>query len=371
MRVGRLWVRDFRNLAEAELVPATGLTALVGANGEGKTNVLEAVAYLATLASFRGAPGEALVREGAERAIVRAELDVEQRGRSTPTTVEAELQPRGRDRVLVDRQPLRRAIDLAATVRVTIFSPDDLALVKDGPAHRRRYLDDLMVAGSTRLAGVRHDLDRVLRQRATLLRQAGGRLSPDVATTLDVWDAKLSELGDRLGRARARLVDQLQPTVAESYRQVASSSAEVTLSYEAPWRHEGLAAALAAARDADVRRGVGTVGPQRDELVCTIGGLPARTHASQGEQRSLALALRLAGHEVVRAVTGSPPVLLLDDVFSELDAARSAALLAHLPAAQTLLTTAGALPEGARPELVVEVRGGALRTVGEERGLAS
>ena len=371
MRVRRLEVRDFRNLVAAELDPAPGLTALVGANGEGKTNLLEAVAYLATLTSFRGAPGEALVRHGAQRAVVRAEVDVDQPGRASTTSVEAELRLQGRDRVLVDRHPLRRVVDLAASVRVTVFSPDDLALVKDGPAHRRRYLDDLLAAGSPRLARVRHDLDRVLRQRATLLRQAGGRLSSEVATTLDVWDAKLGELGDRLGRARARLVDQLQPTVAERYNQVASAASDVTLAYDAPWRAQGLAAALAATRDADVRRGASTVGPQRDELVCHISGLAARTHASQGEQRSLALALRLAGHEVVRATTGTSPVLLLDDVFSELDQARSAALLAHLPPAQTLLTTTGLLPDGARPELVVVVRDGRLEPAVDARSLAS
>ena len=363
MRLRRLWVQEFRNLTASELVPAPGLTVLVGANGEGKTNLLEAVAYLATLSSFRGAPGEALVAQGAERAIVRAELDSDQPGRSAMTTVEAELRPHGRDRVLIDRQKLRRAADLAGTVRVTVFSPDDLALVKDGPAHRRRYLDDLLAAGSPRLAAVGHDLDRVLRQRSTLLRQAGGRLSAEVASTLDVWDAKLSELGERLGRARARLVDQLEPAVTKGYDQVALASARVTLSYEAPWRTQGLAAALAAARGTDVRRGVSTVGPHRDEVVFTIAGLPARTHASQGEQRSLALALRLAGHELLAATTGGPPLLLLDDVFSELDADRSAALLTHLPPAQALLTTTGPLPEGARPDLVVRVRAGQLEIV--------
>lgn len=362
MRLRRLWVRDFRNFAAAELAPSPGLTALVGANGEGKTNVLEAVAYLATLSSFRGAPGDALIRHGAEQAIVRAELTTDEPGRALVTTVEAELRPRGRDRVLVDRQMLRRSADLAGTVAVTVFSPEDLALVKEGPAHRRRYLDDLLAAGSPRLAAVRHDLDRVLRQRSTLLRQAGGRLSSEVASTLDVWDAKLSELGDRLGEARARLVDQLEPAVAKSYDQVASASARVTLSYEAPWRSGGLAEALAAARRDDVRRGASTIGPHRDEVVLTIAGLSARTHASQGEQRSLALALRLAGHELARTTTGAPPVLLLDDVFSELDPDRSTALLTHLPPAQALLTTTGTLPEGSRPDLVVRVRGGQLET---------
>jgi DNA replication and repair protein RecF len=209
---------------------------------------------------------------------------------------------------------------------------------------------------------LRGDLERVLRQRGTLLRQAGGRATPDVAATIDVWDAKLAELGEATGRARVALVDRLQPVAAEAYDQVAEASASVTLTYDPPWRRhpEGLAGALADARAEDLRRGVSTVGPHRDELELAVNGLPARTHASQGEQRSLALALRLATHRVVTDVTGASPILLLDDVFSELDPARSHALLAHLPPGQALLTTAGPLPEGAAPGLVVRVEGGRL-----------
>ncbi len=360
MRLRHLWLGDFRNFASVELEPAPGLTALVGANGEGKTNLLEAVAYLATLSSFRGAPGEALVRAGADRAVVRAELDPQGEGRSSTALVEAELRPAGRDRVLVNRQPLRRASDLAGTARVSVFSPDDLALVKGGPVHRRRLVDDLLVASSPRLAAVQADLERVLRQRGTLLRQAGGRLGADVATTLDVWDAKMSELGDVLGQARASLVDQLEPLVAKVYDQVAATAAHVGLTYHAPWRVGGLAHALAAARTEDVRRGVTTVGPHRDDVAFAIAGLAARTHASQGEQRSLALALRLGGHQLVAEASGTPPMLLLDDVFSELDADRSAALLVHLPMAQAVLTTTGPVPGALAPELVVRVRDGRL-----------
>jgi DNA replication and repair protein RecF len=354
VRVARVWLTDFRNYTEAELAPAPGLTAIVGANGEGKTNLLEAVGYLATLSSFRGAPGEALVRAGSETAVVRAEVDVE--GRTS--LLEAELRAVGRDRVQVNRQPLRRARDLLGTIRVTVFSPDDLELVKGGPAERRRLLDDTLVACSSRHDATRADLDRILRQRTTLLRKAGGRLTPEIESTLDVWDAKLAEVGERLAEARAALVEQLEPVVAKGYDDVASTAANVTLRYDAPWRADGLAAALAAARADDVRRAVCTVGPHRDELALTIDGLPARTHASQGEQRSLALALRLGTHAVVTEVTGTPPVLLLDDVFSELDADRSHALLEHLPPGQALLTTAGVLPEGVTPELVVRVRDG-------------
>jgi DNA replication and repair protein RecF len=354
VRVARVWLTDFRNYPSAELAPAPGLTAIVGSNGEGKTNLLEAIGYLATLSSFRGAPGEALVRAGCETAVVRAEVEVE--GRTS--LLEAELRAVGRDRVQVNRQPLRRARDLLGTLRVTVFSPDDLELVKGGPAERRRFVDDTLVACAPRHDATRADLDRILRQRTTLLRQAAGRLTPEIEATLDVWDAKLTEVGERLAEARAQLVARLEPVVAKAYDEVASTAANVTLHYDAPWRAEGLAAALAAARHDDVRRAVTTVGPHRDELALTIGGLPARTHASQGEQRSLALALRLGSHAVVTDVTGTPPVLLLDDVFSELDADRSHALLEHLPAGQALLTTAGTLPEGVRPELVLRVGNG-------------
>jgi DNA replication and repair protein RecF len=363
VRVTRVWLTDFRNYTAAELAPAAGLTAIVGSNGEGKTNLLEAVAYLASLSSFRDAPGDALVRAGCDVAVVRAELEVEGRA----SLIEAELRAVGRDRVLVNRQPLKRTRDLLGTMRVTVFSPDDLELVKGGPAERRRLLDETLVACSPRHDATRSDLDRILRQRTTLLKQAasashGGsrRLTPELEATLDVWDAKLAEVGEVLGAARQKLVERLEPVVAKAYDDVASTAAHVTVRYDAPWREEGFAAALAAARADDVRRAVTTVGPHRDELALGINGLPARTHASQGEQRSLALALRLATHEIVTEVTGTTPVLLLDDVFSELDADRSHALLAHLPAGQSLLTTAGPLPEGVEPELVVRVRGGSI-----------
>ena len=374
MRLQRLWLTDFRGYAAAELEPAPGLTAVVGANGQGKTNLLEAVAWLATLSSFRGAPDDALVRVGADEAVVRAEVvadaparaDVGPGGSEGPggtgrlVLLEALIRANGRDQVLVNRQKLRRARDLLGSLRVTVFSPDDLALVKGGPGERRRLLDEALVSLAVKHDALRGDLERVLRQRGTLLRQAGGRATPEVTATLDVWDAKLAELGEATGRARAALVDRLRPATSAAYDQVATASASVTLTYDPAWRRcdGGLGAALAAARAEDLRRGVSTVGPHRDELELVIDGLPARTHASQGEQRSLALALRLATHAVVTDVTGSSPVLLLDDVFSELDPDRSHALLAHLPPGQALLTTAGPLPEGAAPGLVVRVAGG-------------
>ena len=262
---------------------------------------------------------------------------------------------RGRGRVAVNRQPLRRAADLVGALVVSVFSPDDLELVKGGPSSRRRYLDDLLVALHVRNDALRRDLERILRQRTALLRDCGGRLSPALAPTLDVWDSKLATVGDALGAARADLVARLEPELAAAYAGIAGPDARaVGVAYDAPWRVDGLAAALAASRAEELRRGVCLVGPHRDELVLTISGMPARTHASQGEQRSMALALRLAGHRVVGEAAGESPVLLLDDVFSELDDTRSQALLDHLPPGQAVLTTTGAIPPGATPDLVVQ-----------------
>jgi DNA replication and repair protein RecF len=352
----RLWITDFRNYLTAELAPApSGLTVIVGNNGEGKTNLLEAVGYLATLRSFRGAPPDALVRIGADQAIVRAEADRDGRR----LLIEAELRPNGRDRVQVNRQPLRRSRDLLGALQVTVFAPDDLALIKAGPQGRRDYLDDLLVALHPRHDALRSDLDRILKQRNALLKQAGGNPRPaaDIITTLDVWDQKLADTGAAVADARAGLLVTLGPELAAGYDRVAERAAHVTVAYQRSW-HGPLADALAAARGDDLRRGVTTLGPQRDDLIVTLGGLASRTHASQGEQRSLALALRLAGHLLVTRALDGPPLLLLDDVFSELDADRSGALLDSLPPGQALVTTAGQLPSHAHPALVVRVEGG-------------
>ena len=354
MYLRRLWLTDFRGYREADVSFAPGLTAVVGPNGQGKTNLLEAIGYLATLSSFRGAPTDALIRAGAERAIVRAEGEREGR----QLLLEAELSANGRNRAQLNRQPLKRARDLLGALRVTVFSPDDLTLVKGSPGDRRAYLDETLVALHPRHDQTRTDLDRILRQRGALLKQAGGRLNPEIELTLDVFDAKLVTAGEALAVARRELVADLEPVLGQAYEQVARRGAEVRAIYQPPWMADGLAAALVLARKDDLRRGVSTVGPHRDELELVLNAMPARTHASQGEQRSLALALRLAAHEVVTRQTDTPPVLLLDDVFSELDPDRSAALLACLPDGQTVLSTATALPEGALPGSVIRVRDG-------------
>jgi DNA replication and repair protein RecF len=354
LRLDRLWLTDVRSYHEADLTLAPGLTALLGDNGQGKTNVLEAIGWLATLSSFRGAPTEALIRQGASQAIIRAEGEREGRA----ILIEAELVASGRNRVLVNRQPLKRARDLLGVLRVTVFAPDDLDLVKGGPAGRRAFLDDALVATHPRYDALRADVDKVLKQRNALLKGANGRLDESAAFTLDVWDAKLAEHGGALATARRDLLARLAPVLMSTYDAVAHGPADVEARYVAEWEGVGLAEALAAARKDDLRRGVSTVGPHRDEVELRIGGLPARTHASQGEQRSLALALRLAAHHVITEVTGSAPVLLLDDVFSELDPDRSDALLSNLPPGQTLLTSASGLPPKAVPDLILRVQDG-------------
>jgi DNA replication and repair protein RecF len=275
--------------------------------------------------------------------------------------IEAELQAGGRSRAQINRQPLKRSSDLLGALRVSVFSPDDLVLVKGGPGERRRFLDETLVSLHPKHDQVQRDLDRVLRQRNSLLRSAGGRLTEEVASTLDVWDAKLAAVGNALVEAREQLAAELEPEVGKAYDQVAHAAADVSMTYQRSWSG-GLAEAVAASRNDDLRRGVTLVGPHRDEVALAIGGLPGRTHASQGEQRSLALALRLAAHRVVGDAVGAAPVLLLDDVFSELDPERSDALLAHLPPGQALLTTAGAIPPAAEPARLVRVRGGRLVT---------
>lgn len=347
---------DFRNYAALDLEVSPGVTVLVGANGQGKTNLLEAIAYLATLSSFRGAADASLVRDGAEAAIIRATGSRDERN----LLIEAELRRSGRNRTMVNRQPLRRTRDLLGALRVSVFAPDDLDLVKGGPGERRRYLDDLAVALDPSFDARRSEVDQVLRQRNALLKQAKGRLTDDIALTLDVWDTKLAAAGTVLGERRAALVEQLRPVLGDAYAALAGEGRRASTRYEPEWLARGLDVMLAETRDDDLRRSVTTVGPHRDEVALTLGGDPARTHGSQGEQRSLALALRLAGHRLVTEVTGSPPILLLDDVFSELDASRRAGLLANLPRGQTLITTAADVPVDTDPDLVLQVSGGTI-----------
>lgn len=348
MHLDRLWIADFRNYANAEMsFPADGLTAIVGDNGQGKTNLLEAIAYAASFRSFRGAQPDSLVKRNAEASVVRA---LGFRG-DRELLIECEIKPTGRTRALVNKQVLRRSNDIADALMATVFSPDDLDLVKSGPAVRRGYLDDLLASTDRRADQAQRDLERVLKQRNTLLRQSGGRLDGTIASTLDVWDAKFSEAGEICGTLRQKLVEELRPHVAAAYRALASDDdGTVEMHISTIWRAEdggrGLISSLIESRQSDLARGATSVGPHRDELSLSISGMPARTHASQGEQRTLALALRLASHRYTQELTGEPPLLLLDDVFSELDSSRSSALVRELPPGQIFLSTTSLPPAG-------------------------
>ncbi len=355
MIVEQLELVDFRNYLHASFSLTSGVTAIVGRNAQGKTNVAEAMAFLATLESFRRVPMEALVREGAESAIIRAIVRHED-GREIQ--IEAQIQRQGRTVVQVNKQRLARTRDLLGILRVSVFSPDDLELVKGAPGERRRFIDETMVSLALKNDARRLELDRILRQRNTLLRQANGRLTQDIEFTLDVWDEKLSAIGDEVGHQRAIVLAQLQPHVEDAYQHLAGAPLAVGIHYEPSWRRTGLANALKAARMDDLRRGVSTVGPHRDDIDFFLGTLPSRTHASQGDMRCLALSLRLGAHQLVAQQADMTPLLVLDDVLSELDPHRCAALLSHLPRGQVVITTASVLPNTATPERILRIEGG-------------
>jgi len=364
MHLAGLELRDFRRYEHVELAVGPGVTVFEGSNGAGKTTLLEAVAWVALGRSFRGVGDVALVRDGCDHAIVRATVDDAGRRQS----LDAELRVAGRNRVLVNGHPLARTRDRLDLLRVTIFTPDDLALVKGGPAGRRDYLDDLLVVLAPRYEAARTDYEKVLRHRNALLK--GGARGPDAATTLDVFDDQLARAGAELVRGRLRLVDRLGPEMETAYAHLAGRPARIAGRYEADWAPGGvdpetaevvLRDALARLRPKEIDRGVTLAGPHRDEWRLLLDGLDTRSHASQGEQRCLALALRLGGHAVCRDTIDAAPVLLLDDVFSELDDQRAAALATALPEGQTLITTATALPAIVEPELHLRVDAGTLR----------
>jgi len=349
----RLDLTDFRVFPSARFAPERdGTTVITGANGTGKTSVLEALAYLGTRRSFRGAPTDALVRGGADSAIVRADIE----GADSPVTVEAEIRLAGRSRTKVNYKITTARKDLAAAAPCTVFSPDDLSLVSGAPRGRRDLLDDALGALDARGARAADDVERVLRQRGALLRQAAGKSTPDVSASLDVWDGRLATLAEVLVSSRQALAVALAELVGEAYARLAGAAGQnlIALSYARSWNGD-LRDALSASRRDDLRRAVNTVGPHRDDLILRIDGREARTHASQGEQRCLALALRLGVHRLVCARTPLRPVLLLDDVFSELDPTRSRALAEELPSGQSIVTTAVPLPAGMEVAQVVQI----------------
>ena len=375
MHVRHLTLKDFRSYTSAELALTPGVTTLVGLNGQGKTNLVEAVGYLATLGSHRVATDQPLVRFGAAQAIVRGAIVRDER----ETMVELEITPGRANRARLGRSPVSRPRDVLGTVRTVLFAPEDLALVKGDPSERRRFLDELLVQRQPRWAGVRSDYDKILKQRNALLKSAapvlrkGPRRQPrpprdgdqplDEAReaalhTLDVWNDHLATVGSQLLYARLRLLRDLVPDLSECYDAVSAASSNARATYRSSL-HEDLARRLAAGevpeidelragmldtleqvRSNEIERGISLVGPHRDDLVLSLGELPAKGYASHGESWSFALGLKLAAYRLLRRDLGDDPVLVLDDVFAELDTGRRERLAALVADCEQVLITA-------------------------------
>ncbi|MFM9626432.1 MULTISPECIES: DNA replication/repair protein RecF [Streptomyces] len=348
MHVTHLSLADFRSYARVEVPLDPGVTAFVGPNGQGKTNLVEAVGYLATLGSHRVASDAPLVRMGAERAVIRAQVRQGERQQ----LVELELNPGKANRARINRSSQVKPRDVLGIVRTVLFAPEDLALVKGDPGERRRFLDELITARSPRMAGVRSDYERVLRQRNTLLKSAalarrhGGRTMD--LSTLDVWDQHLARVGAELLAQRLDLIAAIQPLADKAYEQLAPGGGPVGLEYkasapgEAHTRedlYEQLMGALVDVRKQEIERGVTLAGPHRDDVLLKLGQLPAKGYASHGESWSYALALRLASYDLLRA-EGNEPVLVLDDVFAELDTRRRERLAELVAPGEQVLVTA-------------------------------
>jgi DNA replication and repair protein RecF len=356
----RLALTDFRSYPALSLELGPGVSTFRGPNGEGKTNLVEAVGYLATLGSHRVASDAPLVRRGAERAVLRGAVT----GAQGDALVEIELNPGRANRVRLNRAPMPRPRDVLGALRTVLFAPEDLALVKGDPGERRRFLDELLVASAPRYAGVRADYERVLKQRTALLKSAGskghlrGSAREAMTTTLDAWDGQLARAGAPLLAGRMRLVAALRPHVAAAYEAVSGGPAgeacgmfyrssalntndefENVTDPQPTVLETALLKALAAVRSSELERGVCLLGPHRDELELSVSGMPARGYASHGESWSLALALRLASFALLREGR-EDPVLILDDVFAELDAGRRDRLAALVAGAEQVLITA-------------------------------
>jgi DNA replication and repair protein RecF len=364
MHVTHLSLVDFRSYPTAELVLERGVTALVGPNGQGKTNLVEAIGYVASHSSHRVSNDAPLVRSGTSRAVVRCAIARDDR----TALIELEIVPGGTNRARINRSPLTRPREALGVLRTVLFAPEDLAVVKGDPDGRRRFLDELLVTRSPRFAGVRSDYDRVLRQRNALLKNAAAdrrRGAEHFESTLDVWDSHLATAGAELLAGRLRLVRELSPLVAKAYAAVSQGQGDAASDYRSSLGEDVTATAavdreqlqtrmleaLAKNRPAELDRGVSLVGPHRDDLVLTLGGLPARGYASHGESWSFALALRLASYELLSSDGGAEaePVLILDDVFAELDVGRRKRLAELVAGAEQVIVTAAVaadVPEG-------------------------
>ncbi len=377
MRVTQLHLTDFRSYADQEIEFGPRVTTLVGRNGQGKTNVVEAVRYLSTLSSHRVAAEAPLIRQGAERAIIRAR--VEKSGRSL--AIEVTLNPGKANTARIGRG-VAKPRDILGVLRTVVFAPEDLALVKSDPAGRRVFMDEICMALQPALAGDLADYDRVLRQRSSMLKTA--KHARGDLTMLDIWDEKLADLGGRIMAARIKAITSLAPHVAAAYQAVAPDGGDCVVSYSTRLMEDKNSAAdagvnsnaadLGAAllgkfqelRNQEIDRGVTLSGPHRDDLDIQLAGMPAKGYASHGESWSCALALRLGSYELLTQDDGpdsdadGEPVLILDDVFAELDTGRRDALAGRLTdASQVLITAAVAqdVPEELRGEVLTVADG--------------
>jgi len=381
MYVSHLSLLDFRSYAAADVELEPGPNAFVGRNGQGKTNLVEAIGYVATLGSHRVANDTPLIRAGADRAVVRTRIVRGDRA----STVELEITAGKANRARVNRGQLGRARDVLGILRTVLFAPEDLALVKGDPDGRRRFLDQLVVQLLPRAAGLLGDYERVVRQRSALLKSLRGTrrsgAGPVDTSTLEVWDARAAQLGGQILAMRLALVEGLRPHVAAAYEQVSDADGDAELAYRssvpgaadsttpaAEELEKAILEAMAEARAQELERGVSLVGPHRDDLVLTLGGLPAKGYASHGESWSFALALRLASYRLLGGGddpehvpdaafwdpdldTDADPVLILDDVFAELDVRRRERLAELVAPARQVLVTA-AVPDDVPPGLL-------------------
>jgi len=376
--VTHLSLVDFRSYAAVDVAMGAGVMLFVGSNGQGKTNLVEAVEYLSSLSSHRVSSDTPLVRAGSGQALVRGRVQASgQDGRNL--LLEVEINPGRANRARINKAPLTRARDVLGVLRTVVFSPEDLAIVKGDPVDRRNFLDGLVVTRWPRMAGVRSDYDRILKQRNTLLKSLAGRLhrapDPDALPTLDVWDQQLSVVAAELLAARLDTLREVMPHVSDAYAAIAPVNNEARAEYRASIDLTGVdprqsasieelqqrvLAAMDEKRGDEMRRGVSLVGPHRDDVSLSIGELPAKGYASHGEAWSLALALRLGSYALLRA-DGVEPVLVLDDVFAELDVQRRERLAARILEAEQVIITAAVVSDV--PEQLQQAHGGQRFTV--------
>lgn len=355
MFIERLELHNFRNYQELSFEPTpSGVIAIIGKNGQGKTSLMEALGYLSNKTSFRGATKEFMISYQSDEAVIRGSF---QSSLGRKLLVEASMSKTSRDRFLINKQPQSKLSFTNRVVPVTIFASLDIEVVRGAPSLRRGYLDTAIEMLYPKGASVITNVEKILRQRAVLLKQSGGSPTPDVLSTLEVWDQQLSVYGTQLVDYRRDLVNKISPYVKDSYNHISGSDKNMSLRYRCSWEGD-LYKELYRNRREDLKRQSNGIGPHRDDLEINLDGHQIRHHGSQGEQRTSAYALKVALHSLYRDQSSEDPILLLDDVFSELDESRSEAILSSVRATQIILTTTGNIPTSLVPTKRVFVNDG-------------